>query len=208
MINLTYLMGFLLATAIIVLTPGSTVALASSQAVRFGPKAAVLVVIGDAAGTLLQIIIATAGLKILLEYALAYLPHMQILGGIYILYLSYAAFRAPAIKAENRDSAPTALFQAITSGFIACVTNPKSIIFFIALFPSFIDPTLNIAFQSTVYGALFISLDAFCIMAYSLLAFYIFNRDSTQKVNVNIISSLGFLFISSLLIFRGISELS
>lgn len=206
MLNLTYFSGFLLATAVIVLTPGSTVALASSQAVRYGPRAAGLVVIGDAVGTFLQILIATAGLKLLLEYALAYLPHMQIIGGVYILYLSYTAFRAPVIKAEERDTAPTGLFRAISSGFVACVTNPKSIIFFIALFPSFIDPALNIAFQSAIYGAVFIFLDALCIMSYALLAFYVFNRDSTQKVNINMVSGLGFLFIASLLILRGVSE--
>ncbi|MEO9274417.1 LysE family translocator [Marinomonas sp. 5E14-1] len=206
MLNLTYFSGFLIATAIIVLTPGSTVALASSQAVRYGPRAAGLVVIGDAAGTLIQIIIATAGLQLLLEYALAYLPHMQILGGAYILYLSYAAFRSPKVNAAGRDTAPTGFLRAILSGFIACVTNPKSIIFFIALFPSFIDPTLNVTFQSTIYGIVFISLDALCIIIYALLAFYIFNRDATQKVNINIVSGLGFLFIASLLILRGISE--
>ncbi|MFT2111095.1 LysE family translocator [Marinomonas sp. 2405UD68-3] len=205
MLNLTYLSGFLLATAVIVLTPGSTVALASSQAVRYGPKAAVLVVIGDAVGTFLQILIATAGLKLLLEYALSYLPHLQIMGGGYILYLSYIAFRAPTIVTDA-SLAPTGFFPAISSGFVACVTNPKSIIFFIALFPSFIDPTLNIAIQSTVYGFIFILLDAFFIMLYALLAFYIFNRDSTQRININMVSGCGFLFIASLLIFRGINE--
>lgn len=205
MLNSTYFTGFLLATAVIVLTPGSSVALASSQAVRYGPKAAYLVVVGDAVGTFLQILIVTAGLKLLIEYALSFLPHMQILGGVYILYLGYMAFKSPPIVVDT-NSAPTGLYPAISSGFIACVTNPKSIIFFIALFPSFIDPNLNIAFQSIIYGIVYISLDAFFITLYALLAFYVFNKNFTKGVNINIISGLGFLFIAALLIFKGISE--
>ena len=86
-----------------------------------------------------------------------------------------------------------------------CISNPKSIIFFIALFPGFISQELNIVFQSIVYGVVFVVLDAMFIMGYSMLAIKTFNSQVGSKLKINVVSGIGLALVGALLIWNGLS---
>ncbi len=204
--NTALFLGFIVATMFIVATPGPSVALASSQAMRFGTKAAVFTVIGDGLGSIVHIVIATIGLQVLISMASSLLPWLQIIGGAYIFYLGVTALKAPAPNVDE-SAKYTGASAAILSGFLVCVSNPKAIVFFVALFPSFIDPTYNIAFQATIYGIIFVVLDAIFIMGYATIATYVFKRSFAGRVNFNMVSGIGLMLIASILIFKGGFEL-
>lgn len=201
--NTALFISFLLATMVIVVTPGPSVALASSQAMRFGSRAALVTVLGDALGSVLHILIATLGLQLLLKTAAAVLPSLQIAGGLYILYLGFKSI-------QERNAASTGAIsasgdrEAFTSGFLACVSNPKAIVFFAALFPGFIDPDLSIAFQSMVYGTVFVLLDGFFILTYATMAALVFRSSFGSKANFNIVSGIGLGLVGLLLVIKGI----
>ena len=201
--DLPLFVSFLAATMVIVMTPGSTVALASSKAVRFGPRAALVTVFGDALGTTTQIVIAVLGLQVLVSVAEEVLPWMQLSGGLYILYLGYASFT----EIDN-DSEPSERLKTddghFWTGFLVCVSNPKSIIFFVALFPSFISPELNIVFQSIVYGTVFVLLDAAFIMGYSFLAMRAFASPAASSLSVSKVSGAGLMIVGILLCWNGL----
>lgn len=216
--DLSLFLSFLAATFIIVVTPGSTVALASSRAVKSGPRAAFVTVLGDALGTATQIVIAVLGLQILVGLASQILPYMQIAGGLYILFLGYQSITEtrPKTNLENQqDMALNADPKArkketrgyFWAGFFVCISNPKSIIFFIALFPGFISQELNVMFQSLVYGVVFILLDAMFIMGYSILAIKTFNSSKGASLNIKIVSGVGLSLVGILLIWNGFSVL-
>ena len=144
--DLSLFLSFLAATMVIVITPGSTVALASSKAVKFGPHAAFVTVLGDALGTATQIVIAVMGLQILVSVASEILPFIQIAGGIYIIFLGYQSLVSK--DHSNQIIPPQSRAGGhFWAGFFVCVSNPKSIIFFAALFPGFISQELNVWFQ-------------------------------------------------------------
>jgi homoserine/homoserine lactone efflux protein len=216
--DLSLFLSFLAAAFIIVVTPGSTVALASSRAVKSGPRAAFITVLGDALGTATQIVIAVLGLQILVGLASQILPYMQIAGGLYILFLGYQSITEtrPKTNLENQqDMALNADPKArkketggyFWAGFFVCISNPKSIIFFIALFPGFISQELNVMFQSLVYGVVFILLDAMFIMGYSILAIKTFNSSKGASLNIKIVSGVGLSLVGILLIWNGFSVL-
>jgi homoserine/homoserine lactone efflux protein len=196
--------SFIIATLIIVGSPGPAVALASSQAVKHGPRAALMSIFGDALGTITHILIAVFSLKALISSAGYILPFLQIAGGMFILYLAYQTYfsdeahDAPQINAKR---------SAFLGGFFSCVTNPKAIVFFVALFPGFISPDLSVGFQSLVYGVVFIVLDALSIFAYAMLAMYLVNSTLAPRINVDKISGLGLFGVGILLIFKGYKEL-
>lgn len=206
--DLSLFLSFLAATMVIVVTPGSTVALASSKAVISGPRAAFITVLGDALGTATQIVIAVMGLQILVGVASEILPYLQIFGGLYIIFLGYQsiidnsseAFQIVDIKQRRRDARGHFL-----TGYLVCISNPKSIIFFIALFPGFISQELNIVFQSVVYGVVFVVLDAMFIMGYSMLAIKTFNSQVGSKLKINVVSGIGLALVGALLIWNGLS---
>lgn len=181
--------AFVTTTLLFVAVPGPSVAFASAQAVRHGTKAAAITVAGDALGTVVHISVAVWGLATLIAISETVLPFLQIAGGIFIIYMSIQSFRA----SSHQVKAPAAANHRVTfwAGFFACVTNPKAIVFFVALFPSFISPDHNILLQSVVYGAIFLILDAVSILGYALLAMHAVRKATSRWLNVEVLSGLG-----------------
>lgn len=198
-------LSFLTATLLIVISPGPSCALASAQAVRHGPRAACLCVAGDALGSVVHIVIAVTSLQLLISLADVILPYLQIAGGAFILYLA-----AQALRAKPNDDSPRRLTRgrsAFLSGFFACVTNPKAIVFFVALFPGFISSDHAILPQTLIYGAIFITLDAASIIGYAMLARYLVTSTIGPRINIDTLSGLGLLGIGLLLMFKGYKAL-
>jgi len=199
--NTALFLGFLAATLLIAVSPGPSVALASSQAVRHGPKAAFITTLGDALGTVVHILVAVLSLEVLIRSAAQILPWLQIVGGLYILYLGYRSLRDA--KADDETSKPPAYRSAFLSGFLACVSNPKAIVFFMALFPGFIDTTLSVAMQSVIYGTAFVLIDGAFIFGYALIAHGATRSRFGARLNMDMLSGLGLLAVGLLLIIRG-----
>ncbi|MGB1234316.1 MAG: LysE family translocator [Planktomarina sp.] len=195
--------SFLAATALIVGTPGPACALATTQAVRHGPMAAVHSIAGDALGNFTHITIAVVGLNLLISVAEAILPYLQIGGGLFLFYLAYEAFTA-----KHEDETPVAARRnAFLSGFFSCVTNPKAIVFFVALFPGFMSPDHSTLYQAVVYGAIFMVLDAISIFAYAMLGMYTFNKAVSPRINIDKVAGIGLFGVGSVLVYKGIKAL-
>lgn len=194
-------LGFLTTTLFFVATPGPSVAFATAQAVRHGPRAAVITVAGDALGTVVHIIVAAGSLTALMSLSSIVLPFLQIIGGIFILVMAYRAFR----DARHRTGAPPKAIGKATfwAGFFACVTNPKAIVFFVALFPAFISPDHSIFVQSAVYGGVFLVLDAASILAYALLTMHAVKRTAARWLNADTLSGIGLSGVGIAMIIKG-----
>ncbi|MEM9795661.1 MAG: LysE family translocator [Pseudomonadota bacterium] len=192
--------SFLAATLLIIATPGPSVAFAATQAVRHGPKAAMVATAGDALGTLVHIVIAVGSLQTLLHLSDLILPWLQIAGGLFIIYLAIRTLRsASAPMALTPPSGRTTFIAA----FFACVSNPKAIVFFVALFPAFISLDHDIFFQTVVYGVIFIILDGASIIGYALLIRAAYRRAISPFWNVDVLSGLGLLGVGGFLVWRG-----
>ncbi|MEP4803965.1 MAG: LysE family translocator, partial [Hyphomicrobiales bacterium] len=160
-------MGFLTTTLLFVAVPGPSVAFATAQAIKHGKRGAFVTVAGDALGTIVHITIAGSSLTALMSLSAMVLPFLQIIGGIFILYMGYQALKSVGkITDATSVISDKATFWA---GFFACVANPKAIVFFVALFPAFISPQHSVLLQTLVYGTIFIVLDAISILAFALL---------------------------------------
>ncbi len=199
-------LSFLAATLVIVISPGPGVALASSQAVRAGPRAAIATVLGDALGSAVHIFIVVLSLQALLSVADRILPAIQIIGGAYILYLAWRA-----LSEEPSDAPLTTPWRgyrdAFVAGFFSCVSNPKAIAFFAALFPGFISPDHDVITQSLIYGVIFIVLDALFLIGYAMLAVTATESRFASKINLNKLSAAGLFGVGALLVIKGLRDL-
>ncbi|MFC4346623.1 LysE family translocator [Kordiimonas lipolytica] len=204
--NTALFLGFLAATLLIAVSPGPSVALASSQAVRHGPKAAFIATLGDALGTVVHILVAVLSLEVLVRLASSILPWLQILGGLYILWLAARSLRDAKANTPEKPKAP-AYRSAFLSGFLACVSNPKAIVFFMALFPGFIDTTLSVAVQSVIYGTTFVLIDGAFIFGYALIAHSAAKSRLGARLNMDTLSGFGLIAVALLLVGRGILTL-
>lgn len=198
--------AFLIATFVIVASPGPGVALASSQAVRSGLRAAFATVLGDALGSVVHIVVVVLSLQALLSVADRILPAIQIIGGCYIVYLAWSAFTSKT--GTPHSTTPWKGYRsAFISEFFSCVSNPKAIVFFAALFPGFISPDHGVISQSLIYGVIFVLLDAAFIMAYATLALRAASSRLGRRFDVNKLSAAGLFGVGALLIIKGYREL-
>jgi threonine/homoserine/homoserine lactone efflux protein len=162
---------FALASAILVAIPGPTVLLVVSYALGHGRKYALATTAGVALGDLTSMTASMLGLGVLLAASAEWFMVVKWIGAAYLIYLGVKLWRAPvmdpdAVKApaELRTSRIVAHAYAVTT------LNPKSIVFFVAFVPQFIDPHVASVSQIAVLEATFIGIAALNAFLYAMLA--------------------------------------
>ncbi|MEO0371562.1 MAG: LysE family transporter, partial [Pseudomonadota bacterium] len=86
-------LAFLTTTLVFVAVPGPSVAFATAQAMRHGPRAACIAVAGDALGTLVHVCVAVAGVTALVAMSEQILPVLQMAGGAFIILMALQGIR-------------------------------------------------------------------------------------------------------------------
>ncbi len=139
--------AFLVITVILFLTPGPIVTLVVTTGARRGIRPALLTVAGATAGNALLIACIAFGLSWILKTSAEIFEVMRWAGAAYLLWLGIQAWRHAGAPSE---SLPPGGHVHAWRGFIVAITNPKSIAFFTAFLPQFIDATLSVERQLVV----------------------------------------------------------
>src|ERR1700685_789126 len=133
---------FFIASITIIMVPGPSVLFTLARGVAWGRAVAVLTVLGNSIGTLLLSIIVAVGLGPLLTHSKAFSVTLQIVGGLYLLWLGFDALRHRHQHAQamtKREEERPSNFNIVRQGFIVGILNPKSLVFFAAVFPHFVN---------------------------------------------------------------------
>ena len=162
MINTQNLTQFVLASVAIILVPGPSVMFVIARAVAWGRMTAVITALGNALGMLLLSVFIAVGLGPLLQRSELLLIVVQVLGGIYLIYLGIDALRHRQAHADDMvkvEEVKPSNYQILRQGFTVGVLNPKALVFFSAVFPQFVDPAVgSITIQLLIFGAIFTAL--------------------------------------------------
>lgn len=142
--------AFLVITAILIIVPGPVVALVIATGAQRGIRPALATVLGTMAGTAVLLAGIGFGLSWILQMSSHLFEIMRWTGAAYLVWLGIQAWRHAGEPVEAIE--PRGHVFA-TRGFLVAVTNPKTIAFFTAFLPQFIDPALPVAFQIFVYSA-------------------------------------------------------
>ncbi len=177
-------LAFVAATTVLLLIPGPTVLLVLSYAISQGRRVAVASALGVALGDLIAMSASLFGLGVLVATSAALFGLLKWVGAIYLVWLGVKMLRATDSSglsplAPHAPISPRAIF-----GHTATVTalNPKSIGFFIAFVPQFIQPESALAPQFALMIATFVTLGGLNALAYALLADRLRNRISRPNV--------------------------
>jgi threonine/homoserine/homoserine lactone efflux protein len=161
-INTQNLAEFILASVAIILVPGPSVMFVIARAVAWGRLTAWLTALGNALGMLLLSVFIAVGLGPLLQRSELLLIVVQVLGGIYLIYLGIEALRHRQAHADDMvkvEEVKPSYYQILRQGFTVGVLNPKALVFFSAVFPQFVDPAVgSITIQLLIFGAIFTAL--------------------------------------------------
>jgi hypothetical protein len=170
----TRLWEYLIATILIILAPGPSVLFTIARAIAWGRASAVATVAGNALGMFLVSVLVAIGLGPLLQRSHLFYNGVQWAGGIYLMYLGYSAIKASKLDAEDmqkKEEIKPSLINSAVNGFWVGVLNPKSIVFFAAILPAFVDKDKNtITQQLLVLGLIFCLIAFISDGSYGLLA--------------------------------------
>ena len=139
--------AFLVITVILFLTPGPIVTLVITTGARQGTRAALLTVAGATAGNAVLLTCISFGLSWILKASAEVFEVMRWAGAAYLIWLGIQAWRNAGATSEAVTPAGHVHAQR---GFLVAITNPKSIAFFTAFLPQFLDATLPIERQLVV----------------------------------------------------------
>jgi threonine/homoserine/homoserine lactone efflux protein len=172
MVDSSSLLGFVLASFILVVVPGPGVLFVISRGVALGRRAAVLTVVGHELGLLLQVLLVAAGIGSLVERSVVAYEVLRIAGAAYIVHLGVQAIRQRRALSTVLDvTATRSPRHIVREGFLVGVTNPKAIVFFTAVLPQFIDPGgAAVPLQMLVLGLISVTVALLSDSAYGVLA--------------------------------------
>jgi threonine/homoserine/homoserine lactone efflux protein len=161
--------AFLLITAILVIVPGPIVTLVIATGASRGIRAALQTVIGTTLGNAVLLTCIALGLNWILKTSGDVFDYIRLIGAGYLVWLGIQAWRHAGAPAE---AAPPGGHVYAWRGFVVAMTNPKTIAFFTAFLPQFIDPALPVARQLVVMCAVTVVLAGLLDAAWALAAGY------------------------------------
>lgn len=152
------LLEFAAVAAVAIAIPGPSVLFTISRALTTGRRTALLNVLGNAAGLVMQVIAVAFGMGVLVERSARVFTVIKLLGAAYLVYLGVQAIRHRRALAEavGARTAPIRPARALADGLLVGALNPKSIVFFVVALPQFTDRAAgDLTVQMLVVGALF-----------------------------------------------------
>jgi len=158
-------LAFALASLIAVMIPGPVVVFILGRSLSGGWRAALPTVGGVALGDAVALVASLAGLGALLAASAAAFTIAKWLGAAYLVWLGVKLWRAPV-----GDAVALPARNAFRDAFLVTLLNPKSIAFFVAFVPQFLDPDRAFLPQAALVLVTFVGLGALNALSYALLA--------------------------------------
>jgi threonine/homoserine/homoserine lactone efflux protein len=167
---LSLYLAFVLAVSILLLIPGPNVALIVANSLAHGARYGLMTVAGTSAAMVLQLAATGLGMTAMLGELSRAFEALRWVGVAYLLWLGISAWRAPAVDLTCTAPEPKTLRKIFMRGFLVSLTNPKTLLFYAAFFPQFIDASAPAAPQIGLLAATFVALAIVLDSGWALLA--------------------------------------
>ncbi len=160
--------AFLGASLAISLSPGAGAVTSMSTGPAVGLRRGYWNILGLQIGVVLQIAVVAAGLGALIAGSDVAFEVIKWFGVAYLAYLAVAQWRATPTEAdvtvEVTELSPRAL---VTRGFLVNASNPKAVVFMLAVLPQFLDPARPLIPQYLVITATMVTVDVLVMTGYT-----------------------------------------
>lgn len=191
------ILAFLGAALILAFVPGpDNVFVLTNSAIR-GRAAGFTIVLGLCTGLLVHTTAVALGVAALFQTSQVAFNVLKYAGALYLVYLAWNAFRAPAEEIEQAADKTKTFRDFYFRGVIMNITNPKVSIFFLTFLPQFVNQNAgNVTLQLLALGGLFILATIF---AFGLIAIFAagigsrLTRSTTAQTVMNKVAGVVFL---------------
>ena len=163
-------LAFAAASSVLLVIPGPTVLLVVSYALGQGWRTALPMAAGVALGDFTAMTLSMLGLGALLATSATLFTVLKWAGAVYLVYLGIKLWRAGGtLEARPRTDATSAI-RMLVHAWLVTALNPKSITFFVAFLPAFLDPRGDFVTQMIVFETTFLVLAFANAFGYALVA--------------------------------------
>lgn len=152
------LLAFAAMSFLLIVIPGPSVLFVISRALAHGRRAALTTVAGNTVGAYALVVAVAFGVSALVERSVLAFTVLKLVGAAYLVYLGVKTWRERGSlrMAGAQAGVGRGGLQTFREGVTVGVTNPKTIVFFAAVLPQFVDHTQgNVAVQMLVLGLVF-----------------------------------------------------
>lgn len=153
-------LAFVLATAVLILTPGPVVALIVGNSLAYGARNGLAAVAGASLATSVHMTLVVFGMASFLSVIGSAFFWIKWLGAAYLLVLAIQAFATPAENLDAVRSKRKPLKIVFVESFLVGATNPKPLLFYAAFFPLFVSTNAPLAPQLAVLAVTFLIVAA------------------------------------------------
>jgi threonine/homoserine/homoserine lactone efflux protein len=161
-------LAYLLACIVIIIVPGPTVTLIIANSLTHGSRAGLLNVAGTQVGIALMIALVGLGLASLIEALGWWFEVVRLAGAAYLIWLGVKLLRSTGSLGEAKNTPPPR-GGFFLQGFLVAISNPKTLVFFGAFIPQFIDPAGDYYRQVLIMGVTAIVVAAISDGLYAIL---------------------------------------
>jgi len=165
----TYLI-YLAAVAVFFATPPDTSQLLIiSNSVRHGLRRSAYTIAGDLTANSLQMTGAAFGLAAIIATSASAFIWIKWLGVVYLVWIGLQLILSKDQPDDVTANASGQSFRLFRQGFVTSMANPFAVVFFGALFPQFIDPTIPVLPQLLILGVTYLVVDGAILLVWGWL---------------------------------------
>ncbi len=164
-------LSFVTITILAVISPGADFAMVTRNSIVLSRRAGLFTALGISLGVLVHVAYSMLGIGIIIAQSILLFNIIKLCGAAYLVYLGVTMLRARKVLAvaDEVEAVPVSALAALRVGFLTNALNPKTTLFFIALFPQVISSHSSLV-EQLGYGA-FISLTHLTWFAFVACAF-------------------------------------
>ncbi|MFC8361641.1 LysE family translocator [Streptomyces griseorubiginosus] len=170
MVDLTVLPGYVAVIMLFLGPPGPDMAYMLAVGLEGGRRAAVKAILGIATGMSVYAAAVVAGVGQIARSHPSVLDTIRVLGAVYLLWLAFVTMRHARRAISGHTNVPAGRWYV--RGILVSITNPKIILFFLAILPQFIGSAENPGLQMAILGAIDILMEVILYGSIGVLAGY------------------------------------
>ena len=190
--------AFVLTSVVLLIIPGPTILLVIGDALAHRGRSAYATVAGVAAGDLTAFTLSMVGLGAVLAASATLFTALKWAGAAYLVYLGVQTLRtAGAARSSEMVAQAGSGSQRFAKAWLVTALNPKSIVFFVAFVPQFIDAKLAFWPQAIVLIPTFVVLATANAMVYAMLARSLATRLTSRRAQANVQRAGGLTLIGA-----------
>jgi threonine/homoserine/homoserine lactone efflux protein len=167
------LLAFAALSLLLIVIPGPSVLFVVGRALAQGRRAALTTVVGNTLGAYLLVLAVAVGIGSVVERSVLVFTALKLAGALYLVYLGARAWRQRGSlrAAFSDDGVRRGALRTFWEGFAVGVTNPKTIVFFAAVLPQFVDRGAgHVTLQMLLLGLIFNAIALTCDSIWGLAA--------------------------------------